>query len=295
MFFAILFILFFLNLDSNMNQINTPSKNNSSYPFENVEGNLFNPICLKTHWDPTEMLRRILPQQHVALPQDFRPWTKVCKNYVTSAPMIEAPMPSKNMVFPTGGQFYPPGRYSQAIDDESILRTLDKPLDKWCATTKYVPSEDSTMYVAGSTVPDRKPTSNAFVEELSMPQALLRTDIYTCRSANDSKNFERSGRVFNNPTKQDRYGAEKFYALPEATVSLETGAPYGRGDPMPHGGVNRVRPTAEARRSEGPFSQPGGTLPLDRLNESRPIKGFSHKGCTSVVGVATCGSAAPVW
>lgn len=276
-----------------MSQLQTPSQHVSQFPFENVEGNLFPPVCLKTHWDPTQMLRHILPQQRVGLPEDFRPLVKVCKQYVTSAPAIEAPMPPTNMVFPTGGSFYPPGRYSESIDKESSLRTLNNRLDKWCPTTEYIPSLDSTMYVAGSTIPDRNVTT--FVNELSMPQALLRTDIYTCRSANDTKNFDRSGRIFNNPTKQDRYGAEKFYALPEATVSLETGQQYGRGEPMPHGGVNRVRPTAEAARSHGPFTQPGGALPLNRLNESRPIKPANYKGCTSVVGVATCGRAAPVW
>ena len=125
------------------------------------------------------MLRHIIPQQKVGLPEDFRPWVKVCKNYVTSGPTIPAPMPPKDMVFPTGGEFYPPGRYSANIDVESNLKTLNYPLDKWCPSTKYIPRQDSNMYVSGSTVPDRKPTSDAFVSELAMPQALLRTDIYT--------------------------------------------------------------------------------------------------------------------
>jgi hypothetical protein len=293
-----------------MSQVQPPSPYVSSFPFENVEGNLFTPVCLKTHWDPTQMLRHILPQEKVALPEDFRPWVKVCKNYVTSAPAIPAPMPPKNVVFPSGGEFYPPGRYSANIDQESVLRTLDKPLDKWCPTTKYIPSQESNMFVAGSTVPDRKPISNAFVSELSMPQALLRTDIYTCRSENDTKYFERSPRLFNNPTKQDRYGAGKFYGLPGGDA---------QGQPMPHGGVNTVPLTSHAIRSSYPIPQPGGTLPAnistDGTGVSRRIRTFQTtmppgtqptnaqvlgtkppgKGCTSFVGVATCGSAAPVW
>ena len=113
-----------------MSQLETPSESVSSFPFAPVNGNLFTPVCLRTHWDPTEMLRHIIPQQHVGLPQDFRPWTKVCKNYVTSGPTIPAPMPPKNMVFPPGGEFYPPGRYSANIDVESRLKTLNYPLDK---------------------------------------------------------------------------------------------------------------------------------------------------------------------
>ena len=230
-----------------------PSPFNSQFPFETVEGNLFTPVCLRTHWDPTQMLRHILPQQKVGLPEDFRPWVKVCKNYVTSAPAIPAPMPPKDMVFPMGGEFYPPGRYAANIDKESVLRTLNHPLDKWCPSTKYIPRETSNMYVSGSTVPDRKPISDAFVSELAMPQALLRRDIYTCRSENDTKYFERSGRLFNNPTKQDRYGADKFYALPGGGArgghSLRGRALPG---PLPAAGPRRrQRPQRRAQRQRG--------------------------------------------
>ena len=303
----------------------TPSPYISNFPFENVEGNLFTPVCLKTHWDPTQMLRHILPQQKVGLPQDFRPWVKVCKTYVTSGPVVASPMPPNNMVFPMGGEFYPPGRYAENIDEESILRILDRPLDKWCPT-QYIPKRTSNMYMSGSTVPDRTSTS-AFVSELSMPQALLRPDMNTCRSKNDTKNFDRSARLFNNPTKQDRYGAEKFYALP-GTV---------RGEPMPHGGVNEVSPTKQAKTSEwtiqqplgfsygafqppgfynrGAFKQPGALQPV-ALQHLLPqkVKAFGAttspgnetpsqqqgiqppgKGPTSFVGTTTAGLAAPIW
>jgi len=284
-----------------MSQVQPPSPFVSGFPFENVEGNLFTPVCLRTHWDPTQMLKHIIPQQKVGLPEDFRPWVKVCKNYVTSGPAIAAPMPPKDMVFPPGGEFYPPGRYAANIDQESILRTLDHPLDRWCPTTKYIPSQDSSLFVPGSTVPDRRPTSDAFVSELSMPQALLRTDIYTCRSENDTKYFDRSPRLFNNPTKQDRYGAAKFYDLPNAN--------FGRGEPMPHGGVTEVPPTQQAKIAAWPIEQPGGALPAYKQGQplQRPIgtqvaslkpQVASLKpqtSGTSFVGIATSGLAAPVW
>jgi len=234
----------------------TPSPFVGTYPFETVEGNLFPPVCLKTHWDPTQMLRHILPQQRVELPLDFRPWVKVCKQYVTSGPAEAAPLPPQDMVFPTGGEFYPPGRYAAAIDKESVLRTLDQPLDTWCPTSQYIPSPNSSLYVAGSTLPERTATSS-FVSELAMPQALLRRDTNTCRSANDAAYLQRSGRLFNNPTKQDRYGAEKYAALPD-------GLPLG--EPMPHGGVPVPPPTAS-----------------------------SVRGRHGVVGLTTAGKAAPVW
>jgi hypothetical protein len=252
-----------------------PSQTVSQYPFENVEGNLFQPVCLKTHWDPTQILRRTLPTQKVGMPLDFRPLVKVCKNYVTSAPPVEAPVPPSNMVFPMGGSFYPPSRYSNAIDQESVLRTLDHPLDRWCNDTQYVVPEDSNMYHAGSTVPDRQPISNMFISELAMPKVLLRSDGDSCRSQNDRDYTERSGRLFNNPTKQDRYGAEKYYALPGGQA---------RGEPMPHGGVPRVRPTAQSMTGRQAMAQ-------SELNRGQK----EHTDYTSFVGVATSARAAPVW
>ena len=273
-----------------MSQLETPSPYVGNYPFETVEGNLFTPVCLRTHWDPTQMLTHILPQQKVGLPEDFRPWVKVCKQYVTSGPTIPAPMPPKDMVFPTGGEFYPPGRYSANIDKESVLRTLNRPLDKWCPTTKYIPRQTSNMFVAGSTVPDRKPVSDAFVSELAMPKALLRTDVYTCRSENDTKYFDRSPRLFNNPTKQDRYGRAKFYSLPGVN------SPADRGQPMPHGGVNQVPPTRQAVVASWPIQQPGGALPASRQGLERALGTTDpRRGDTSFAGVTTSGSAAPVW
>jgi hypothetical protein len=274
-----------------MTQMQTPSQTNGNFPFETVEGNLFSPVCLKSHWDATQMLRHILPQRQVALPMDFRPYVKVCKKYVTSAPPTIAPMPPSDMVFPSGGTFYPPGRYSANIDSESVLQTLHMPLDKWCHTSKWVPSPNSNMYQAGSTLPSKHVSSNAdsFVSELAMPQALLRTDMHTCRTDNDTKYFERSGRLFNNPTKQDRYGSQKFYAL-DGGLSI--------GQPMPHGGVNQVPPTAEAIRSKNrTFPQPGGSLTYNDSRKSRPIKSLdtAPTNHTSFVGIATGSSVASVW
>ena len=262
------------------------------------------------------MLRHILPTQQVTLPQDFRPLVKVCRGptgsvgarrdhsarmegpmeYVTSGPATPSPMPPSSMVFPTGGSFYPPGRYAAAIDKESVLRTLDRQLDSWCETDQYIPSPASSLYVSGSTLPDRKAVSNAFVSELAMPKALLRLNKETCRSHNDTDYYERSGRLFNNPTKQDRYGASKFYAAKE-------GLP--KGEPMVHGGVFRPATTTQAQDSRrqylqkkgdmmfmaNPFPQPGGAAASERPVSRTPMK----TGGISVVGVATSGSAAPVW
>ena len=248
-----------------------PSQTVSHYPFQNIEGNLFPPVCLRTHNDSTLIIKRTLPGQKVSLPLDPRPLIKVCKVY-KGQPDTPAPKPPTDMVFPSGGAFYPPGRYAEAIDKESVLRTLDHPLDRWCNDTQYIVPTSSNMYVAGSTVPDRKPISNGFISELSMPKALLRKDMNTCRTENDIAYTERSGRLFNNPTKMDRYGAEKYYALPG-------GLP--RGEPISHGGVNKVHPLRQAVKGQQPMKDA----------QLRP----AQTSGTSFVGIAPNALSAPVW
>jgi len=275
-------------LASFQTDIDQPGK----YPIEPVTGhNLFPPVCLKTHWDPTLMLRKyILPSQQVALPLDFRPYTKVCKNYVTSGPAEKAPLPPANMVFPMGGEFYPPGRYSNAIDSESSLRTLDHPLDRWCSSRQYIVSPDSTMYKPNYTVPERTQPPSAFVQELSMPQALLRPSGYTCRTENDVKLWMRSPRLFNNPTKQDRLGSETFYALTGGVIE------------MPHGGVYEVPLTEQAAKGaypvqypgSGPASMPMGEVQFTVGERNAPKKEKDRSKILRVAGVTTTGMQAPI-
>jgi hypothetical protein len=180
------------------------------------------------------------------LPLDFRPYVRICKDYVTTAAAEVAPLPPASVVFPQGGEFYPPGRYSAAIDQESTLRYLDRRLDRWCQTQEYVPSVNSDMYRAGMLVPRDTLPPSGFVQELAMPKSVLRDGPYDCRSANDAVAWARSPRLFNNPTKQDKWGSEKWYALPGGKV------------PLPHGDTMPVSPTAQAAVSAFPLERPGG-------------------------------------
>jgi len=191
-----------------MNPMGTPYAKGSpteSYPIQgSTTQPFFPPVCLKTHWDPTKIYARTVPTSLVPLPLDFRPYTKICLEYRTSAAGQLAPEVSDNMVFPQGGNTYPPDRYLRAIDKESVLRRMDRRLGT-CDFEQYQPPEDGDMYVDRMLVPASPNPPSRFVEEISMPQALLRVGTYNCRTQADEKNWSRSTRLFNNATKQDRY------------------------------------------------------------------------------------------
>jgi hypothetical protein len=179
----------------------------SSFPFLDASvqnPDLFPPVCIRSHWDPTKIIARTLPQTLVSTPLDPRPWTKVCLNYVTSQDFEEAPRPADNTVFPMGGSVYPPTRYREAIDQESELRRLDRPLGT-CQREEYTPSYSGSLYRAGTTIPDKGPVSDMFIQELAFPKACIRTGPYPCRQEAEEAAWVKSNRMFNNTTKQDRY------------------------------------------------------------------------------------------
>lgn len=255
----------------------------SEFPFNSAgsANEMFPALCIRSHWDPTAMLRYILPQgNEQPLPMDFRPYVKVCKDYVTSAPAEVAPMPPNSMVFPSGGEFYPPGRYSAAIDAESSLHWLDHRLDKWCPPRKYQMPKTTDIFTPNVTVPARNMPMTPIMSELAMPRVLLKDGENHCRAENDTRLWERSPRLFNNPTKQDRYGAQTFSALPGGVV------------PMPHGGVDMPPLTQQAQRGAYPIPQPGSSgkriAGIQPIYENNPRNNY-----VNVVGTGTTGSQAP--
>jgi len=188
------------------------------YPIRAVGPKPFFPaVCLSTHWDPTRIYARTVPTQLVSLPLDFRPYAKVCLEYRTSAPEQAAPEVPDDLVFPNGGDTYSPTRYINSIDDESLLRRLDRPLGT-CDPAQYQPPEKGDMYVDRLLVPRTPRNTGVMIQELSMPKSLLRTDTYHCRKEADQKNWDRSPRLFNNTTKQDRYTAPPTVEAPRPNI-----------------------------------------------------------------------------
>ena len=201
-----------------------PLEQPDEFPFADAKTqnpDLFPPVCLRSHWDPEQIIRLTLPisKKSVALPLDPRPWTKICLKYTTSSEFEDAPRPDDNIVFPSGGSVYPPTRYRESIDTESRFRRLDRPLGT-CERSQYIPPRSGDMYVPNSTVPERGPQNSRFISELSFPKACMRVGPYECRANVETEAWQRSPRIFNNTTKQDRYAVSRpDLASPKQTMN----------------------------------------------------------------------------
>jgi hypothetical protein len=216
-----------------------------SLPFQQ-EGpaDFFPAVSLQTHWDPTMILKRTLPDGYVPQSTDPRPWTRICMEYTTAGEDSEAPDVNPNIVMPTGGEFYPASKYRAAIDDESKLRWLDRKLGT-CEGNQWEPNEAGDMFNSRLLVPDRKidPTK---IQELAYPRALLRSGPYDCRAQNDAYAIQTSSDyIFNNATKQDRYKAMNKPVKPAAPSNPLKAAPEQlRPDLLLNAGPPRPQPIA---------------------------------------------------
>jgi hypothetical protein len=91
-----------------------------------------------------------------------------------------------------------------AIDDESQLRGLDRPLGT-CEKDEFLPNPRGDMYNSSLLVPKTIRTSPREIEEVSFSKVLINGGPYDCRNNNDKLNISLSDNLFNNATKQDRY------------------------------------------------------------------------------------------
>lgn len=178
----------------------------------------FPPACLRTHWDPTMMVKHILPDFRApALAYDPRPASKMCTAYYHSsagdAPAPQVPSPAVGLP-PTPPQLlggphrpagpgyvaWPPGGAAEvnfpakgfAADAESDLLRTSEYLTK-CAEKRYIPV-GGTPAPATNIVPGSQP-----LDALIDPMAHA-----GCREAEDVTAWQRSSRLFFNPTRYDR-------------------------------------------------------------------------------------------
>ena len=191
----------------------------------------FPPVCVSSHWDPTQVSRHVLPT-HLSgsLQFDPRQSVKVCTSYYelptnpNTAPVVhnlDKIIPDSSMETPSakllGPEYYqrpydhtemianPPGgaaglgapysEYSKSINTESDLYRLDEPLTK-CKEQRYHPAggpKDATNTLAHVS------------QEFGLsPYAMYVNATTGCRASDDDGAWNRSGRLFFNHTRLDR-------------------------------------------------------------------------------------------
>lgn len=176
--------------------------------------------CAPKHWDPTMIFRYSVPQvPSVALPTDPRPWTKVCLQYVNSGAAEYAPSVPDTMVFPGAGEFYPTNRYSAAIDNESLLRRLDRPLNEdllpplpqnpGCFPPQYTLPPHSDALQQSILLPPQTPPSSKMVRELESPAVLEKHGQYVCSKEAMACDMAGAPRFWNNHTKLAKYNQKE--------------------------------------------------------------------------------------
>lgn len=217
----------------------------------------FPPVCLQSHWDATAILKRTLPDGYVPQPLDPRPWTRICMEYTTAGEQEPAPETNPSIVMPGGGQFYPPNAYAEAIDNESKLRWLDRPLGT-CEGDQWQPSLRSDMFNSRILVPGHT-SDPSKIQELAYPRALLRSGPYDCREQDDKYNVSvSSDYLFNNATKQDRYKAMNKPTKPASAEAPLSAAPermrpdltFNAGGPDPSEGSMSYANIAANQRAD---------------------------------------------
>ena len=179
----------------------------------------FPPICLRSHWDPTALSKHILPTTGpVNLPLDPRQSTKICTSYYTtseSGPMsrefeeaepsptipsallggsYQSPAVTYTNVLPPGGAAslgFPYKEFNPLV--ESDLQLLKMPLTR-CSERKYLPKP----------IPEMTNTVPGANSDILSPFATVVSKEAGCRAADDEAAWNRSARLFFNPTKYDR-------------------------------------------------------------------------------------------
>ena len=193
--------------------VNAPTMNKTDvngYVQDRTFASMFPPVCLKTHWDSESLSSKyVLPGDlRIPLPVDPRPLFRNCTTYVTSAPAADVSAGSDKRatlglaVQPGGGAAggAPYEVYVRNVNAESDL-WLNHPQDK-CDDNKFVPDQNSDLYTNTHAPP--KAAADSF-SELARPLAtVVPNGPYVCRTTVDEQNWEKSTRLFNNPTREDR-------------------------------------------------------------------------------------------
>jgi len=188
----------------------------------------FPPICVKTHWDPTMVASHVLPTAQRDLVTDPRPSTKICTSYYNASmgdasisesydnqPLNIPPELLGGFKRPTtttrkGRDVMPPGGaaslgfpysdYQHRVNQESDVWRRNEPLTR-CAEKRYIPNGGLP---APATSSNKIPDADVSQSALLSPFATLIKTQAGCREADDQSSWNRSARLFFNPTRYDR-------------------------------------------------------------------------------------------
>ena len=118
------------------------------------------PTYICYHGDQYSFLPHILPQNKVLLPLEQRPTIKpLAKKDVRDLRFVDTHENlAANRMFNVRGAA-PYSLYAAAIDKESVLRTLNEPLND-CANLRYKPSMNSSLFNV-NTVPNARAMGTA--------------------------------------------------------------------------------------------------------------------------------------
>jgi hypothetical protein len=176
----------------------------------------FPPICVTSHWSPTEVSRHILPQNKRlgSYAMDPRPSARICTSYYNTspgdAPLIQEQGQEQESFFDTdtdakkdsdvipvgAGRGFAYEVYANNIGVEDDLLRLREPLTK-CAEKRYVPR---ALPVHTNVLPFANISNSSSLSPLA-------TEVQTqagCRQQDDEAAWNRSSRLFFNPTRYDR-------------------------------------------------------------------------------------------
>jgi hypothetical protein len=162
----------------------------------------FPPICVTPRYDPTLVTNHILPTFHQSMVYDPRPDTRICYSYKSLTQKNPKQEEITDVMPPGGaaGRGFPYGAYVQNIDRESDIYRLGEPLTK-CAEKRYIP----VNHVAPKSISDRDVPGAKFDNSTTLSPLLTTiTKEAGCRNADDQEAWNRSSRLFFNPTKYDR-------------------------------------------------------------------------------------------
>ena len=188
----------------------------------------FPPICVKSHWDPTMVASHILPTAQRNLAEDPRPSTKICTAYYNTS-MGDAGIPDSyedkplnipsaflggfkrpvsetaksSTVMPPGGAAslgFPFSSYQDRVNQESDVLRLNEPLTR-CAEKRYIPNHGLP---APATSTNKIPDADVSQSSLLSPLATFVKTQAGCRNEDDQASWNRSARLFFNPTRYDR-------------------------------------------------------------------------------------------